>query len=188
MKRSLELEGTSVYYTLKRPLFSRRLRILIKSTGDIVVTAPKVLSLKKIEEFLAFQKDWILEKVKLTKERQAILTKNRAQMSLPANSARARKLAHDRVKYFAGLYGVSYNSIRIKNQSTQWGSCSSKKNLNFNYKIVFLPPELADYVIVHEVCHLLEMNHSERFWKQVARTIPDYKTKKSQLRRIHLLH
>lgn len=87
---------------------------------------------------------------------------------------RARALATARVRHFAALYGVLFGTITIRNQRTRWGSCSKAGNLNFHYKIALLPPELRDYVIVHEVCHLLEFNHSRRFWALVARTIPTH--------------
>src|SRR3989344_4944712 len=86
----------------------------------------------------------------------------------------ARALILGKVNHFSGLYGCTLNKIFIKNQRTCWGSCSKKGNLNFNYKILFLPEKAQDYIIVHEVCHLKEFNHSKRFWDLVAKTIPDY--------------
>lgn len=186
MKRSISFGSSIIFFTLKRSILSRQLRIMIKLGGEVIVSAPRFVLMRTIEEFLLNHRDWLLQKVQVAKEQHKKQKENYTQSSLSANSARARKLATDKSKYFAGLYGVNFNRISIKNQSTQWGSCSSKKNLNFNYRIVFLPPELVDYVVVHEICHLIEMNHSERFWKQVARTIPDYKTRKLALRRTHL--
>jgi predicted metal-dependent hydrolase len=78
-------------------------------------------------------------------------------------------------------YGYKINRITIRNQKTRWGSCSKKGNMNFNYKIVLLPEKLAEYIIVHEICHLGEFNHSANFWNLVAQTIPDYKEKRKEL-------
>ncbi len=86
----------------------------------------------------------------------------------------ARIFVENRISYFNKLYNFKINRIAIKNTKTRWGSCSSKGNLNFNYKIIYLRPELADYLIVHELCHLGELNHSKRFWALVARAIPSY--------------
>lgn len=86
----------------------------------------------------------------------------------------ARKFVLHKVNYFNSFYGFKINRIAIKNTKTRWGSCSSKGNLNFNYKIIFLKPEMADYLIVHELCHLGEFNHSKRFWHLVSKTIPNY--------------
>ena len=86
----------------------------------------------------------------------------------------ARALVINRLAYFNQEYKTTFNRISIRNQRTRWGSCTSKRNLNFNYKIALILPRLADYIIVHELCHLLEMNHSQKFWDQVARTMPDH--------------
>jgi hypothetical protein len=87
----------------------------------------------------------------------------------------ALALAENRIKHFNQVYNFDINRIFIKNQRSRWGSCSSNKNLNFNYKIVFLEPHLADYIIVHELCHLKELNHSKRFWNLVGQCVPLYR-------------
>ncbi len=99
---------------------------------------------------------------------------------------RALVIAENRIAYFNRFYQFTINRIAIKNQKTRWGSCSKKGNLNFNYKIALLPAHLADYVIVHELCHLKEFNHSPAFWKLVAKTIKDYKKIKKEFKKIHL--
>jgi predicted metal-dependent hydrolase len=103
------------------------------------------------------------------------------------HKSQARKTIIERAHFFANLYGVKLNRISIKNIRTRWGSCSKLGNLNFTYKLIFLPRELMDYVIIHEVCHLLEFNHSYKFWDQVARTMPQYKNIVKQMRKINLL-
>ena len=95
---------------------------------------------------------------------------------------RARGLAQKRLVYFNQFYGFKYHRIFIKKQKTRWGSCSKKGNLNFNYKIALLPPKLADYIIVHELCHLKEFNHSKEFWNLVAENFPDYKKIRKEIR------
>ncbi len=95
---------------------------------------------------------------------------------------RAGKLVMGRLEYFNQFYKFKFNRVFIRNQKSRWGSCSSKGNLNFNYKIALLPPALADYLIVHELCHLGEMNHSLRFWQLVSEQIPDYKKLRRELK------
>ena len=80
------------------------------------------------------------------------------------------------------IYGFEYGTIAIRNQKTRWGSCSSQGNLNFNYRIVDLPPKLAEYIVVHELCHLKEMNHGPSFWKLVEQGMPDYRQVRSDLK------
>jgi predicted metal-dependent hydrolase len=82
------------------------------------------------------------------------------------------------------VHGFVYNRVAIKNMTSRWGSCSSKKNLNFSYRIVFLPSYLQDYIIVHELCHLKVFNHSSAFWDLVAEMVPDYKACRGELRKI----
>ncbi|MDY3888895.1 MAG: M48 family metallopeptidase, partial [Agathobacter sp.] len=86
-----------------------------------------------------------------------------------------------RVAYFADIMGVDYGRITIRMQKTRWGSCSSKGNLNFNCLLMLAPPEVIDYVVVHELCHRKEMNHSKAFWREVERVLPDYRSRKLRL-------
>lgn len=93
----------------------------------------------------------------------------------------ARKIVHERIAHWLTHIPVVPGRISIKNQSSRWGSCSTKGNLNFNYRLALIPLELADYVIVHELCHLIEFNHSPNFWAHVERVLPDYEMKRKAL-------
>ena len=101
-----------------------------------------------------------------------------------ANKEAARAFVHARLARFNQYYGYSLRKVFIKNLCSRWGSASSRGNLNFNYKIMLLPPGVADYVVVHELCHLQEFNHSPAFWALVAQTIPNYKTLRKALRSV----
>ncbi len=107
-----------------------------------------------------------------------------SRKSYLANKEQARELVRERVEFFNQSYGFNYNKIFIKNTRSRWGSCSTKGNLNFNYRVVFLPTLLADYIIVHELCHLGEFNHSAKFWSLVARAVPNYRTLRAKLKLI----
>jgi predicted metal-dependent hydrolase len=98
--------------------------------------------------------------------------------------ARARTVAYERVRHYSRVYGVPVRKIFIKNLKTRWGSCSKNGNLNFHYKIALLPPKLADYLVVHEVCHLREFNHSKKFWSLVEQEMPDYRALRAELKKL----
>lgn len=99
----------------------------------------------------------------------------------------ARTLTLARLQYFNQHYNLSWNRVSIRNQRRRWGSCTSLKNLNFNYKIILLPPHLQDYIIVHELCHLAHLHHEQAFWELVAEQIPDYQLRIRELRAIDAL-
>ena len=93
------------------------------------------------------------------------------------------KIFKEKLNDFAKQMNVHFTMVRIKNVKTIWGSCSSKKNLNFNFRLFFLPEALIDYVFVHELAHLKHMNHSKAFWSEVEKQIPDYKKRREELKR-----
>jgi Protein of unknown function DUF45 len=99
-----------------------------------------------------------------------------------AHKEAARALIATRVAYFATTYGISYKRIAIRDTRRSWGSCSDKGNLNFSYKLLFLPPCLRDYIIVHELCHRLVLNHSAAFWYEVVTRMPDAQERAQALR------
>lgn len=145
---------------------SRRksISLQIKSDGRIVVRAPFRLAKYRIDNFVMEHGAWInrqLSKVKQYQaERYEITDRQRAEGIQKAKDIFPKR--------------VAYGRITIREQKTRWGSCSGAGNLNFNWKLVLMPPEVLDYVVVHELAHRKEMNHSERFWKVVEAEMPDY--------------
>ncbi len=93
----------------------------------------------------------------------------------------ARVLILERIEYFNRIFKFQILRVAIRNQKTRWGSCSRKGNLNFNFKMLFLPQYLIDYIVVHELCHLTHLNHSKQFWSLVATAIPDHAARKKEL-------
>lgn len=96
----------------------------------------------------------------------------------------ARSVIAERTRFWNEHYGFTYQRIAIRNQKRRWGSCSARGNINFNYRLIFLPEGLMDYVIVHELCHLGELNHGSGFWNLVAKGLPDYELRRTHLKRI----
>ena len=124
---------------------------------------------------------WVIKRRKKPRRRKA---RGSVSKHYRTHKEHARQVVSERLVYWNQFYNVSYGRVAIRDQRSRWGSCSSKQNLNFNYRIVFLPPELIDYIIVHELCHLLEMNHSPRFWAHVARAFPHYEALRLALLKI----
>ncbi|MFM2381617.1 MAG: hypothetical protein RLZZ76_384 [Candidatus Parcubacteria bacterium] len=120
---------------------------------------------------------WIFRRRRIVKRRKPQSPK---QYAFYKETARA--LVHAKLVQWNEHYKLEYKKVAIRNSRSRWGSCSISKNLNFNYKILFLPEELQDYLIVHELCHLKEFNHGEGFWALVAETIPEHKRLRSELR------
>jgi predicted metal-dependent hydrolase len=94
----------------------------------------------------------------------------------------ARGVILERAVYFSGIMNLKFNGFRITSAETRWGSCSGRKNINFAWKLVMAPPEIIDYVVVHEIAHLAQMNHSREFWAIVQGVLPDYKKRKKWLK------
>ena len=141
--------------------------------------------LTKIEHFRALQVQVDAGQVVVGKPQKKLSKKNERAKYL-AHKEAALKLAHERVEYFNTFYKFRVGRISIKNTSSRWGSCSRKGNLNFNYKIALLSPRHADYIVVHELCHLGQFNHSKKFWSLVEKTIPEYGIIHTELRKGNL--
>jgi len=173
MKKRIKLHQKQVEYILRESKRARRMRLTIYCDGAFVVTVPQEMKHLLIEKFIIQKSQWILDKMDYFKSRPGLVfTPNKNDFLAYKDVALA--LAEQRIAHFNKLYKLSFNKINIKNQKTRWGSCSRKRNLNFNYKIALLPSRLSDYIIVHELCHLREFNHSKKFWELVARAVPDY--------------
>ncbi|MDY5245862.1 MAG: SprT family zinc-dependent metalloprotease [Anaerobutyricum soehngenii] len=153
--------------------------IQVNSNLSVTVRAPRSASEKDIEEILKKKEAWIskhIEKIKETKERvEAEPTEKLTREKVIALAEEALKVIPERVEYFAKVIGVTYGKITVRNQKTRWGSCSSKGNLNFNCLLMLAPSEVLDYVVVHELCHRKQMNHSKAFWLEVEKVLPNYK-------------
>lgn len=158
----------------------RTVAIQVKADGSVIVRSPHSVSKKQVEQFVNEKREWILKQQKELeniKEKKTVITE---KMRVDG-TRKALERIPKRVAYYASIMGVSYGRITIREQKTRWGSCSSKGNLNFNWKLVLMPEEVLDYVVVHELAHRKEMNHSKRFWKIVEEVLPDYRERKRML-------
>jgi len=186
MQKQLLVADRTIPYTLKRHRVARRLTLSVYPGGKVVLTMPWRLRLDVAEQFLRKKARWLIKKIDEYKTRSPLPSQGALTRHYQTYKERAYHLACRRARELSPGYGVSAPCVRIRNQRTRWGSCSKKGALSFNYRILFLPERLRDYVIIHELCHILEFNHSQKFWGLVARTIPDYNTVKKQLRKFAL--
>ncbi len=188
MKKSITLENQTLEYSLRLTSRSRSVRLSFYNDGRIVVSAPKRITQKFIESFLLKNSEWILSKVLHFKSLQVGKPLPHTKKEIAHYKEQTRALVTERLLYFNQFYGFSWKKIAIRNQKTRWGSCSKQGNLNFNYKISLLPSTMADYIIVHELCHLGEFNHSQNFWNLVAETIPNHVEIRAELKKNNIAY
>lgn len=189
--RSLSLKGQKISYEVRRNRRAKHVSLTAQNNGTFILTLPRGVTEDSGKRFIYEKINWILRTMQFFRRygipKAAASRKRDARVSYLQYRERARELIARRLTHFNRYYGLTYGRIAIKNQKTQWGSCSSRGNLNFNYRIYFLPAHLADYVIVHELCHLRHFNHSTAFWNFVGESIKDYKEREAELRRYLLL-
>ena len=162
----------------------KTISLQLVSPDRAVVRAPLIISTHDIQTFIQKNEKW------LEKHRQQMLETQRemgdgapfAPEELRALAQQAVRVLPDRLRRFAPLVGVDYGRVTVRCQRTKWGSCSARGNLNFNCLLMLCPPEVLDYVVVHELCHRKELNHSPRFWAEVERVMPDYKKHRDWLK------
>ena len=163
----------------------RTLSLEITPQGEVLVRAPLRTGDAAIRSFVEGKRGWLEKHLAQVRQRMA------AAEALPqfteaereALRQRARPVFEARADHFAPLLGVSRGRITVRTQRSRWGSCSAKGNLSFNALLLLAPPEVLDYVVVHELCHRKEMNHSPRFWAEVERLVPDWRKHRRWLRR-----
>lgn len=158
----------------------KTIAIQIAPDGRVLVRCPNRMPSYAIEAFVAEKSDWIQKHLLLQANRPQAAPFTNAQLQDFSN--RTKALLQQRLPTLAQAIGVSYHTVTVRRQRTRWGSCSSKENLNFNCLLALMPPEVFDYVVVHELCHLKEMNHSPKFWAEVEKHLPDYKARKKWLK------
>jgi len=182
VEKIIKLNNQDIKYSIRNSKRAKNIRISIDQEGKLVVIKPYyyIFSINKI---LRSKSKWILNKLS-SLDTNIYLSNKEDYLKYKEE---VYNLILKRLEYYNRVYNYKYNKIRIKNQKSRWGSCSSQKNLNFNYKILFLKDYMQDYIIVHELCHLKEMNHSQRFWNLVSQSIPNYINIRKELKDYKIL-
>ncbi|TSC85606.1 MAG: hypothetical protein G01um10148_992 [Parcubacteria group bacterium Gr01-1014_8] len=168
-------------YTIKRSRRAKYMRLRVHPGGVVILTVPYASEATAIQQFVSRQAEWLKWAVRKMMQYKALPVSGRRDYLKFKEDARS--FLHERVAYWNAHYNFSFRRIAIKNTSRTWGSCSKKGNLNFSFSLLFLPKELADYVVVHELSHLAHPNHSRSFWAEIAKTIPDFQARRQELKR-----
>ena len=171
------MPNTITYKTIKSD--RKTIAIQIMPEGNVVVRCPRRMRSDDIKRFVESKSGWIEKHLAAC---NPIEPSKLSEKEISKLREKARHLVTQRVKYYAPIIGVPYGQIAIRTQRTRWGSCSSKGNLNFNCLLALVPPDVLDYIVVHELCHRKELNHSERFWTEVGKVLPDYRIRKKWLK------
>ena len=177
----LTFAGTTVNVVRSK---RRSMGLEIKPDGTVLLRLPKRVSDREAMDFLRSRETWLRRHLETVRQREAEL-EHIAPLTEEERTAltkAAKTHLSERCAYFAPLVGVDYGRVTIRAQKTRWGSCSAKGNLNFNCLLMLAPPEVQDYVVVHELCHRKQMNHSPAFWAEVARVLPGYKIQERWLK------
>ena len=152
----------------------KTIAIQIKGDGQVIVRAPLRMTEAEVLGFVDKKKAWIEKHLNTIEQRQTAPERPFTAAELHELAVAAKEDIGRRVAKFAPIVGVTFGRITIRAQKSRWGSCSAKGNLNFNCLLMLCPEDVRDYVIVHELCHRKELNHSERFWNEVHRVLPSY--------------
>jgi len=163
----------------------------IRKDLSIVVRAPYGMSSSQIEKFILEKSEWIdrnlikmQERIEVaSEEKDEALNERFTDVKIKELAIKAREIIPVKTAFFAQKIGVTYGKITIRCQVSRWGSCSAKGNLNFNCLLMSAPEYVLDYVVVHELCHRKQMNHSPKFWAEVEKIMPDYKEARKWLRK-----
>ncbi len=157
----------------------------IREDGTVLIRAPYRMPDTEIQRFIQEKTDWIAKHLQMQEERkrQEQPEDRLTMQEIQELADRALIEIPKRVAHYARLLQVDYGRITIRNQKSRWGSCSGKGNLNFNCLLMLTPPEVIDYVVVHELCHRKEMNHSALFWNEVEQILPDYRERRDWLKK-----
>lgn len=169
----------------------KTISIALNDDGSIIVRAPIFLSQKRIDKFIISKKDWLKRKLKMIEERKEKAERFRDLIDInkiKEYREKARGILTERTNHYSEKFDLPYNNIKISSAKTRWGSCNHQNGLNFNWKILFAPPEVLDYLVAHELAHTVHKNHQKSFWNMVSDMHPSYKSSRKWLKNnAHLL-
>ena len=148
----------------------KTISLQILGNGALVVRCPKRMPDAQVRAFVNSKRNWLQKHL----SKHSLPVEPFTHDQLQKMAQQTKQILLPRLAYYSKLLGVQYGKVTVRAQRTRWGSCSGKGNLNFNCLLSLMPSEVVDYVVVHELCHLKEMNHSKAFWELVASCMPEY--------------
>ena len=167
----------------------KSLGLEVRDANTVLARIPTRVSDRELKAFVENHRSWILEKTEVMAEREEKRKSTPApppELLSKTDRMKIQLKIGKRVRHYCEAMGVTVGYVTVKNQKTRWGSCSAKGNVNFNYQLAFLPDELLDYVVIHELAHRRHMNHSRAFWAEVEKYCPDYLDRREQLKEYSL--
>lgn len=177
--------ATAIRYSVRASRRARRLSVTVRPGGEVVVIAPHGVTSFAVERFVRAHAGWIARAIRRMAGLRDHVFLPRTRRSYLRHKEEARRLVHALLLCHAPRRGLRYGKVFVKDLRRNWGSCSERGNLNFNYKLALLPAPLAEYVVVHELCHLAHFDHSPRFWALVESLLPDHRERRKALQRYH---
>lgn len=180
-RREVLVGGQTIIYTLRKSRQAKFMRLSVSADASVRMSVPLHVRGEMADAFLHAKAQWVMTRLANFKNNPSALPAASREDYLKYKEL-AREIAEKKLQHFNAEYGFSWKKIAIRNTKTRWGSCSSKGNLNFSYRIIYLPEHLCDYIVVHELCHLGQFNHSSKFWDLVARAVPDYKKRRREIK------
>jgi predicted metal-dependent hydrolase len=184
MQKTKIFSWGEVVYSVRVSTRARRVSLSLKRRGELTLIVPEGRSIADAEKILTTSEAWLKKNYPARRD-QPVNTHTLPPITPEQEVLYKRALLRvlrGRIEHFNAHYGFLYGDVRVKQVVSHWGSCSAVGNMNFNINLIFLPHELIDYVVVHELCHLRYQHHQERFWQLVALMVPDYKERRKELR------
>ena len=167
----------------------KSLGLEVRDANTVLARIPTRVSDRELKAFVENHRSWILEKTEVMAEREEKRKSTPApppELLSKTDRMKIQLKIGKRVRHYCEAMGVTVGYVTVKNQKTRWGSCSAKGNVNFNYQLAFLPDELLDYVVIHELAHRRHMDHSRAFWAEVEKYCPDYLERREELKEYSL--
>ena len=167
----------------------KSLGLEVRDANTVLARIPTRVSDRELKAFVENHRSWILEKTAVMAEREEKRKSTPApppELLSKTDRMKIQLKIGKRVRHYCETMGVTVGYVTVKNQKTRWGSCSAKGNVNFNYQLAFLPEELLDYVVIHELAHRHHMDHSRAFWAEVEKYCPDYRERRAALKEYSL--